>query len=78
MGESSSCKVVQAASPAANLLNEVRDGASGLPKTPVLVGFLANTDPAARKYAEWTRRTCELKYVLFLESREPATINVIE
>jgi methylenetetrahydrofolate dehydrogenase (NAD+) len=26
--------------------------------TPKLVGFLANEDPAAAKYAEWTARTC--------------------
>jgi methylenetetrahydrofolate dehydrogenase (NAD+) len=27
--------------------------------SPLLVGFLANDDPAARKYAEWTQKTCE-------------------
>jgi methylenetetrahydrofolate dehydrogenase (NAD+) len=25
---------------------------------PLLVGFLGNDDPAARKYAEWTAKTC--------------------
>lgn len=25
---------------------------------PLLVGLLANTDPAARKYAEWTGKAC--------------------
>ena len=25
---------------------------------PRFVGILANNDPAARKYAEWTRRAC--------------------
>jgi methylenetetrahydrofolate dehydrogenase (NAD+) len=25
---------------------------------PKLVGFLANNDPAAAKYAEWTEKTC--------------------
>jgi len=27
-------------------------------EAPLLVGLLANTDPAARKYAEWTGRAC--------------------
>jgi methylenetetrahydrofolate dehydrogenase (NAD+) len=27
--------------------------------SPVLVGFLANDDPAAEKYAEWTAKTCQ-------------------
>lgn len=26
---------------------------------PLLVGFLANSDPAAVKYAEWTAKSCE-------------------
>lgn len=26
---------------------------------PKLVGFLANNDPAASKYAEWTAKSCE-------------------
>ena len=26
---------------------------------PLLVGFLANSDPAAAKYAEWTAKSCE-------------------
>ena len=30
---------------------------SGL-ESPLLVGLLANTDPAARKYAEWTGKAC--------------------
>lgn len=35
--------------------------------TPLLVGILANTDPAAKQYAEWTGRACEndgLRYEL--------------
>ncbi len=27
-------------------------------ESPLLVGFLGNDDPAAKKYAEWTARTC--------------------
>ncbi|KAI9808998.1 MAG: hypothetical protein M1825_002287 [Sarcosagium campestre] len=53
------CKVVLASSAAKSLLKEVSDGLSKLTKPPLLVGFLANDDPAARMYAEWTGKTCE-------------------
>lgn len=56
-----SCKVILAGSIAKNLLLEVSDGLSKLEKPPLLVGFLANSDPAARMYADWTARTCEEK-----------------
>ncbi|KAL2036833.1 hypothetical protein N7G274_010376 [Stereocaulon virgatum] len=54
----SSCKVVLASNVAKDLLVEVSQGLSKVGKAPLLVGFLANKDPAARKYAEWTDRTC--------------------
>ena len=57
----SSCKVVLAATVAKGLLHEVSEGLLRLGKCPLLVGFLANTDAAARKYAEWTDRTCREK-----------------
>lgn len=56
-----SCKVVLAGMVAKDLLTEVIEDVSGLGKSPLLVGFLANTDPAARKYADWTDRTCREK-----------------
>ena len=56
-----SCKVILAGTVSKDLLTEVSVGLSRLGKTPLLVGFLANTDPAARKYAEWTDRTCQEK-----------------
>ena len=56
-----SCKVVLAGTVAKGLLKEVSEGLSKVGKCPVLVGFLANTDAAARKYAEWTDRTCREK-----------------
>ena len=56
-----SCKVVLAGMVAKDLLTEVIENVSGLGKSPLLVGFLANTDPAARKYADWTDRTCREK-----------------
>ena len=57
-----SCKVVLAGTVAKNLLTEVSEGLLKLGRSPLLVGFLANTDPAARKYAEWTDRTCREKW----------------
>ena len=55
------CKVVQASLVAKQLLEEVSRSLNLLPKPPVLVGYLANQDPAARSYAEWTSRTCQEK-----------------
>ena len=57
----SPCRVVLAGTIARKLLNEVAVNLSKLNKIPLLVGFLANQDPAARKYAEWTQRTCQEK-----------------
>jgi methylenetetrahydrofolate dehydrogenase (NAD+) len=41
------------------LLQEVQEGLKTLEKPPHLVGFLANNDPAAVMYAQWTQKTCE-------------------
>lgn len=56
-----SCKVVQASTVAKGLLVEVSEGLSKTRKAPLLVGFLSNRDPGAKKYAEWTDRTCQEK-----------------
>jgi methylenetetrahydrofolate dehydrogenase (NAD+) len=56
-----SCKVVLAGTIAKSILEEVRDGLAKLPKPPLLVGFLANTDPAARMYADLTAKVCKEK-----------------
>lgn len=56
------CRVVLAGSVAKRLLSEVQEGLVHLGRAPLLVGFLANDDPAARMYANWTRKTCEEKY----------------
>jgi methylenetetrahydrofolate dehydrogenase (NAD+) len=56
-----SCKVVLAKNIANGLLEEVKDGLKSLEKGPHLVGFLANSDPAARMYADWTEKTCHEK-----------------
>jgi len=55
------CKVVLAKNVANGLLQEVHEGLKALEKGPHLVGFLANNDPAARMYADWTAKTCSEK-----------------
>ncbi|KAM0714849.1 hypothetical protein Q7P37_009313 [Cladosporium fusiforme] len=52
------CKVVLAASIAKPLSAEVQASLAALDRKPHLHGFLANKDPAARMYAEWTGKTC--------------------
>ncbi|KAF1829813.1 NAD(P)-binding protein [Decorospora gaudefroyi] len=52
------CKVVLANNIAKSLLEEVRNGLTNIDGKPLLVGFLASPDPAARVYAEWTGKTC--------------------
>lgn len=54
-----SCKVVLAKNVANGLLAEVHEGVRTLEKPPHLVGFLANNDPAALMYAQWTEKTCQ-------------------
>ncbi|KAI6962639.1 methylenetetrahydrofolate dehydrogenase, partial [Hortaea werneckii] len=53
-----SCKTVLAGGIAKKLLSEVSSGLQTLGRRPRLYGFLANQDPAARMYADWTARTC--------------------
>lgn len=57
------CKVVLANNIAKSVLEEVRHGLQQLDRKPLLVGFLASADPAARVYAEWTGKTCVEKCV---------------
>lgn len=60
-GPPASCKVVLSGSVANSLLEEVLEGRKILDNPPHLVGFLANSDPAARMYANWTEKTCQEK-----------------
>ena len=60
-GTPASCKVVLAGSIAKGLLAEVSDGLKRLDRPPHLLGVLANADPAARLYADWTEKTCKEK-----------------
>ena len=59
--EQTACKVILAGMVAKPLLVELAEGLAKLAKVPKLVGFLANADPAARSYANWTERTCNEK-----------------
>ncbi|KAL4798299.1 hypothetical protein BDV19DRAFT_357535 [Aspergillus venezuelensis] len=52
------CKVMLSKHVANGLLTEVSEGIKTLEKPPHLVGFLANNDPAALMYAQWTEKTC--------------------
>lgn len=56
------CKVILANNIAKKLLGEVAEGLKNLEEQgvqkPKLVGLLANDDPAARMYADWSRKTC--------------------
>lgn len=59
------CKVILAETIAKSLLAEVKDTLQTVQldtdSKPTLAAFLANDDPAAIKYAEWSKKTCEDK-----------------
>lgn len=59
------CKVVLADTIARGLLSEVKETLATVQSAgaiqPYLAAFLANDDPAAVKYAEWSKKTCEEK-----------------
>lgn len=59
------CKVVLADTIAKSLLAEVQETLNKVQEVgavrPGLVAFLANGDPAAVMYAEWSKKTCEEK-----------------
>ncbi|KAK3362978.1 hypothetical protein B0T25DRAFT_525950 [Lasiosphaeria hispida] len=57
------CKVILADTIAKKLLAEVKDSLAKVQSEsaakPTLAAFLANDDPAAAQYAEWSKKTCE-------------------
>jgi len=59
MATETPCKVVLAGNIAKGLLEEVKAGLAALKRQPHLLGVLANTDAAAKVYANWTQKTCE-------------------
>ena len=52
------CKVILAGTISKSLLAEVAEGLAKLNEKPKLVGLLANNDPAAQMYADWSAKTC--------------------
>lgn len=60
----SHCKVLLGKTLAKPILEEVREGLKKVNRAPLLVSFLASSDPAAREYAESTGKTCREKYDL--------------
>jgi methylenetetrahydrofolate dehydrogenase (NAD+) len=53
------CKTILANTIAKSLQAEVQTNLSKLSSTPHLLGILANDDPAAKVYADWTGKTCK-------------------
>jgi len=57
------CRVLTAETISKGLLTEVRDTLAKITESgsgkPTLAAFLANDDPHAEKYAEWSKKTCE-------------------
>lgn len=66
--QNDACKTVLAGSIAKSLLAEVQEGLKAIDRPPQLHGFLANKDPAARMYADWTAKTCREKYSLAVQN----------
>lgn len=56
-------RTILASSISKTYVEEIKGKVEGLrnvrPDGPLLVGFLANDDPAAEMYASWTQKTCE-------------------
>ncbi|PBP26246.1 hypothetical protein BUE80_DR002876 [Diplocarpon rosae] len=73
----STCKVILANTIAKSLLGEVAQGLAELDFKPKLVGFLANEDPAAQVYADYSAKTCKENGFLF-EIREISKEDVEE
>lgn len=57
MASKSLCRVISAAKIAEPFHAELKKGIARLGFSPVLRGFLANSDPSAKEYAEWTAKT---------------------
>jgi methylenetetrahydrofolate dehydrogenase (NAD+) len=58
----SNCKVLLGKTLAKPILEEVKEGLKKINRSPLLVSFLASSDPPAREYAESTGKTCREKY----------------
>jgi methylenetetrahydrofolate dehydrogenase (NAD+) len=45
--------------------SEIKEKITTYSSQPLLVGFLANEDPAAKMYADWTAKTCAQTGIAF-------------
>ncbi|KAI8822198.1 uncharacterized protein EV422DRAFT_526013 [Fimicolochytrium jonesii] len=68
-----SCKTISAANVAESFISELKQQITALETKPLLVAFLANEDPAAAKYAEWSAKTCAETGLRFECRRCPRT-----
>ncbi|KAK3824952.1 MAG: hypothetical protein J3Q66DRAFT_326490 [Benniella sp.] len=76
-----SCKVVLAQTVSASFRDELKKTIKERGIRPKLVGFLANSDPAAAKYAEWTDKTCQetgIEFELRVCSRNELEEKIVE
>ncbi|KAG0221633.1 hypothetical protein B0O80DRAFT_470017 [Mortierella sp. GBAus27b] len=76
-----SCKVVLAQAISASYRDELKKTIAERQIHPKLVGFLANNDPAAVKYAEWTAKTCQetgVEFELRECSRNELEVKIVE
>ena len=74
------CKTILAGTIAKNILAEVTAGVAKLGKQPHLLGILANDDPAAQVYADWTGKTAKengFKYTLRTVAKDDAEEAII-
>ncbi len=59
------CRVITSETISKGLLTEVKETLAKIQgdvnKKPTLAAFLANEDPAASMYAQWSKKTCEAK-----------------
>lgn len=61
--------------------NHIKKTISARNIQPTLVGFLANDDPAAKKYAEWTAKSCKetgVNFDLIKVDKNALEKNIIE
>lgn len=74
-------RTILASSIAKTYIKEVEDGVKALGRSPKLVGFLANDDPAAQMYADWTGKTSEslgFTYELRVVGKEDLEESIID
>lgn len=59
------CRVISAAKIAEPFKDEISKGIAQLGFTPILRAFLANNDPSAKEYADWTAKTAAEMGIIF-------------